>query len=103
MFDSLLFAFRFLTFLCCIVQEVNFKYKRTSHLFIGPPIAQVKQTHFCRVEGDNKFVLVMSYEVSGIPYADCFAVEIRWVVRREGASDLRVEVGVFVDFKKQTL
>jgi len=44
----------------------------------------------------------MTVEFEGIPYSDCFAVEIRWVTRREGDQDLKVEVGVEVDFRKTT-
>lgn len=45
----------------------------------------------------------MTVEMEGIPYSDCFSVEVRWVARREGDNDILVEVGVFVDFKKSTL
>lgn len=44
----------------------------------------------------------MTVEFEGIPYSDCFAVEIRWVARREREQDLKVEVGVEVDFRKTT-
>jgi hypothetical protein len=45
----------------------------------------------------------MSIECEGIPYADVFAVEVRWAARRHGKRDIIVEVGVEVDFKKSTL
>jgi hypothetical protein len=82
---------------------IHFEFTRTTHLYIGPPIAGVKQTHHCSVEGNNKCILAMTVEMEGIPYADCFAVEVRWVARRIGARDIHVEVGVFVDFKKSTM
>ena len=41
--------------------------------------------------------------MEGIPYADCFAVEVRWVAHREGMNDVKVEIGVFVDFRKATI
>lgn len=44
----------------------------------------------------------MTVECEGIPYADTFAVEVRWVARRQGGRDIMVEVGVVVDFKKST-
>lgn len=44
----------------------------------------------------------MRVEFEGIPYADAFAVEIRWVATREGDRDINVQVGVEVDFKKST-
>lgn len=84
-------------------RKVGFKFTRTTHLYIGPPIAGVNQTHHCSVDGNDKCVLAMTVEMDGIPYADCFAVEVRWVARRVGANDIHVEVGVFVDFKKSTM
>jgi len=45
---------------------------------------------------------MMNVEVEGIPYADCFSVVIRWVARREADRDLRIDVGVEVNFKKST-
>ena len=81
---------------------VKYKFTRTTHLYVGPPIAGVTQTQYCRMEGDNKFVLTMTVEMDGIPYADCFAVEVRWVARRAG-KDLVIDVGVFVEFKKTTM
>jgi VAD1 Analog of StAR-related lipid transfer domain len=44
----------------------------------------------------------MTVEMEGIPYADAFAVEIRWVASRVGENDIKIEVGVEVDFKKST-
>jgi len=84
-------------------RRINFEFTRTTHLYIGPPIAGVKQMHHCYIDGNDKCVLAMTVEMEGIPYADCFAVEVRWVARRVGASDIHVEVGVFVDFKKSTM
>jgi len=84
-------------------RTVEFKAKRTSHLYIGPPIAGISQTHFCRVEGDEKCVLSMAVQTNGIPYADVFSVEARWVARRVGSRDLSIDCGIFVDFKKNTM
>jgi hypothetical protein len=49
---------------------VTFKFKRTTHLYIGPPIAFVKQKQYIRVEGDDKLVLAIEATVDGIPYSD---------------------------------
>ena len=81
---------------------VAFKFTRTTHLYIGPPVAVVDQTQYCRIEGDDKLVLSMTVKMHGIPYSDCFAVEVRWLARRAG-PDLIIDVGVFVDFKKNTM
>jgi len=82
---------------------VTFKFKRTTHLYIGPPIAFVKQEHYIRVEGNDKCVLAIEATFEGIPYSDTFGVEMRWVARRVGANDVQVDVGLFVLFKKSTM
>lgn len=55
------------------------------------------------MEGDEKLVLDLQVHCEGIPYGDCFAVQVRWVARKESASSIRIEVGVFVDFLKSTI
>mmetsp|Transcript_3490 Transcript_3490/g.6409 ORF Transcript_3490/g.6409 Transcript_3490/m.6409 type:complete len:1355 (+) Transcript_3490:139-4203(+) len=84
-------------------RHISFEFTRTTHLYIGPPVAGVNQTHYCSIDGNDKCVLAMTVEMEGIPYADCFAVQVRWVARRIGECDIHVEVGVFVDFKKSTM
>ena len=84
-------------------RHVHFEFTRKTHLYIGPPIAGVNQTHYCSIDGNDKCVLAMTVEMEGIPYADCFAVQVRWVARRVGECDIHVEVGVIVDFKKSTM
>lgn len=49
-------------------------------------LAKVKHTQYCRVEGKDKCVLAMTVEMTGVPYSDCFNVEIRWVATRSGRS-----------------
>jgi hypothetical protein len=90
---------------------VKYKYTRTTHLYIGPPVADITQTQYCRVEKDreegpgDKCVLAMTVKMDGIPYADTFLVEIRWVGRRVGTNtiDLQLDAGVFIDFKKSSM
>ena len=84
-------------------RKIRFEFKRTTHLYVGPPIAIVHQTHHCRCEGEDKCVVSMTGEMEGIPYADCFAVEVRWVATRLNELDLKIEVGLFVNFKKSTM
>jgi len=46
----------------------------------------------------------MQIEMQGIPFADCFNVQIRWVVTRMGTdTDLKIQVGLFVNFVQQTM
>ncbi|CAJ1961069.1 unnamed protein product [Cylindrotheca closterium] len=82
---------------------IKFKFKRTTHLYIGPPIANVVQQQYCRVEGNDRCVMAMCLSFVGIPYADSFAVEVRWIATREGSNDVKIEVGLFVDFKRRTM
>jgi VAD1 Analog of StAR-related lipid transfer domain len=82
---------------------VTFKFKRTTHLYIGPPIAFVKQMHYLRVEGNDKIALAIEATFEGIPYSDTFGVEMRWIARRQGSNDVKVDVGLFVLFKKSTM
>jgi hypothetical protein len=84
-------------------RHCTFKFNRTSHLYIGPPVAFVKQMQYCRVENNDKCVLSISASFEGIPYSDTFAVEMRWVARRKGTNDIQIDVGLFVDFKKTTM
>ena len=71
---------------------VSFKFNRTSHLYIGPRVAFVKQMQYCRVEKNDKCILAISATFEGIPYSDTFGVEMRWVARRKGANDIQIEV-----------
>lgn len=82
---------------------VTFRFNRTTHLYIGPPVAFVKQQQYCRVEGSDKCVMAISASFEGIPYSDAFGVEMRWVARRKGSNDIQVEVGLFVLFKQNTM
>lgn len=84
-------------------RHVDFKFNRTTHLYIGPPVAIVKQRHFLRVEDNDRCVLAISAEFEGIPYADTFAVEMRWIATRTGRKDVMVKLGLFVNFKKSTM
>lgn len=82
---------------------VFFKFNRKSHLYLGPPVADVKQTQYCRMEGNDRCALAISGTFDGIPYADTFGVEMRWSARRKGTNDVVVDVGLHVEFKKSTL
>jgi VAD1 Analog of StAR-related lipid transfer domain len=88
-------------------RKVEFTFTRTTHLYTGPPIAKVKQCHFGKVAGDERCILHMQIEMEGIPFADCFNVQIRWVVTRIGGTAekpiLEIRVGLFVNFVKQTI
>jgi len=81
----------------------TFQFQRTTHLYTGPPIANVTHTQYCRVEASDKCVLSMTMEMEGIPFADCFKVEVRWVATRVGSKDINIQVGLFVNFVTSTL
>jgi len=103
---------------------VKFDFKRTTHLYTGPPIANVQHTQQCRLEYDEnnkedvktngdeeeapapvRCIMAMTVEMEGIPFSDCFNVQIRWVVTRskEAEDKLNVQVGLHVNFVKQTV
>jgi len=84
-------------------RTVKFKFKRTTHLYIGPPVAGVTQTQYCYKDGEDKCVIMMTVEMDGIPYSDVFAVEVRWAARRVGANDIAIDAGVFVNFIKSSM
>jgi hypothetical protein len=84
-------------------RTVKFKFKRTTHLYIGPPIAGVTQTQYCYKDGNDRCVMMMTVEMDGIPYSDVFAVEVRWAARRVGTNDIAVDAGVFVRFIKSSM
>lgn len=84
-------------------RTVKFKFKRTTHLYIGPPIAGVTQTQYCYKDGNDKCVMMMTVEMDGIPYSDVFAVEVRWAARRVGTNDIAIDAGVFVRFIKSSM
>jgi hypothetical protein len=88
---------------CFLVQVIKFKFKRTTHLYIGPPIAGVTQTQYCIVDGNDRCVTHMTVEMDGIPYSDVFAVEVRWAARRQGEKDLIIDAGVHVRFIKSSM
>ncbi|GMH87157.1 hypothetical protein TrST_g6221 [Triparma strigata] len=81
----------------------TFDYPRTTHLWMGPPMAGVTQTQYCRIDEGSRCVVAMTVEMNGIPYADVFAVEVRWVATNVADKVIEVEVGVAVDFKKSSM
>jgi len=90
-------------------RTVTFKFVRTSHTYMGPPVASVTHTQHCKVHNNDKCVLSMTVKTDGIPFADTFQVEVRWVATRIGCdskihnNDLRVQVGLYVHFLKSSM
>ena len=75
-------------------------------------MAQVSHMHQGRVEYDHdnddipiRCILAMTVEMQGIPFAECFNVQIRWVVTRDSADEktLHVQAGLFVNFLQHTM
>ncbi|KAI2495856.1 protein of unknown function (DUF4782) [Fragilaria crotonensis] len=89
-------------------RTVTFTVARTSHLYIGPPMAAVRHVQKCRVDPNtNRCVLTMQIDMQGIPFGDCFQIHIRWVAtqsqQHDGAAALDIQVGLFVHFIKSTI
>jgi len=82
---------------------IKFKFKRSTHLYIGPPVAGVTQTQYLIKDGNDRCVVMMTVEMDGIPYSDAFAVEVRWSARRVEQNDIAVDAGVFVRFTKSSM
>jgi hypothetical protein len=84
-------------------RTIRFKFQRTTHLYIGPPIAGVTQTQYLVKEGNDRCIVMMTVEMDGIPYSDSFAVEVRWSARRVEGNDIAIDAGVFVRFTKSSM
>jgi hypothetical protein len=84
-------------------RTVTFIFDKKIPMQSKPVLAQVKQTHCCRIEGKNKCVVAMTIDMNGVPFSECFVVEVRWVATRSGKNDLNVQVGLFVNFIKSTI
>jgi hypothetical protein len=69
--------------------------------------AFVTHTQFCRIEANqdqsDRCIVALSVKMKGIPFADAFSVNIRWVATRTASDGLLLQVGLFVDFSKQVL
>jgi VAD1 Analog of StAR-related lipid transfer domain len=84
-------------------REVHFTFTRTTHLYTGPPVAQVHQTHLSTLT-ERRCIVQIQVSMEGIPFANCFNVAIRWVAtQRTATSPIHVEVGLFVNFVEQTI
>ena len=65
--------------------------------------ANVTHNHYCRMdEKKNRCVLSMKVQMKGIPFADSFHVQIRWIATQK-EDGISVDVGLFVVFVKQVL
>lgn len=84
-------------------QVIRFKFKRTTHLYIGPPIAGVTQTQYLIRDGNDKCVVMTTVDIDGVPYSDVFAVEVRWAARRLQENGIAIDAGVFVRFTKASM
>lgn len=82
---------------------IKFSFKRTTHLYIGPPVAGVTQTQYLAKDGNDRCVVMMTVEFDGIPYSDSFAVEVSWSARRMKEKDILIDAGVFVRFTKSNM
>ncbi|KAL3807060.1 hypothetical protein ACHAXA_008006, partial [Cyclostephanos tholiformis] len=82
---------------------IRFKFNRTTHLYIGPPVAGVTQTQYLIKEGNDKCIVMTTVDIDGVPYSDVFAVEVRWAARRIRENSVAIDAGVFVRFLKSSI
>lgn len=82
---------------------VTFRFERTGGFSSG--CTTVKHTQYCRHDPtkQDRCVLAMTVEMKGIPFADAFSVQIRWVATRVGENDLNLQVGLHVHFVKSVM
>jgi hypothetical protein len=91
------------THVCFIIETVTFVFDKNIPMRAGPTVAQVQNTEYCRVDGIDKCVMQRTVEMYGVPFSDCFNVEVRWVASRSGKNDIALQVGLFVNFIKSTM
>jgi hypothetical protein len=81
---------------------VRFKFKRTTHLYIGPPVAGVTQTQYLMKDGNDSCIVMMTVDIDGVPYSDNFSVEVRWAARRV-REGIAIDAGVHVRILKASM
>jgi hypothetical protein len=59
-------------------RELSFKFERSSFIAQGPSIASVKQTQYCRVEGNSKCVFATTIRRRCPPSRTASKSQIRW-------------------------
>jgi hypothetical protein len=69
---------------------------------MGSGMSDAKLTQYCKIE-ENKLVLASKVDTKGVPFADCFHVQLRLVATNEGDNRLLIKVGMFVVFVKSTV
>jgi len=84
-------------------RTVTFTFPRTTHLYVGPPTAEVTQVQLARIDERNRCVLVMTIDMTGIPFADVFSVEMRWTADNGGEGVMDVQCGIQVVLHKYSL
>jgi len=77
-------------------------FQKPPSVFSSSPIS-VKHTQHCRYD-DKSCIVSMMVETEGVPFANAFHVEIRWVATKDDeTNDLQIEVGLFVVFTKSVM
>ena len=81
---------------------MRFKFKRTTHLYLGPPVAGVTQTQYLMKDGNDSCIVMMTVDIDGVPYSDNFSVEVRWAARRV-REGIAIDAGVHVRILKASM
>lgn len=66
-------------------------------------VASVTQAHYCRLEGNEKCVFSFNSKTQGLPFSDCFRIQVRWVVTRVNNDEICIKIGMFVVMIKKTV
>lgn len=70
--------------------------------FVPSSTTSVTHTQYAR-RGQQRCVLAMTVQMKGIPFADAFSVQLRWVATQLPDGNLSLQLGLFVVFVKQVI
>ena len=84
-------------------REVTYTFPRTTHLYVGPPNADVQMIQLARIIDGNRCVVVYTVNIAGIPFADVFSVETRWTATNTADKVIAVQTACQVVFSKYSL
>lgn len=80
---------------------ISYLHPRTAKL--GPSIAQVSRQQFCTIfPSHSGIVLDIATKLDGVPYADCFIVEEKWIIEH-CPSGVQFSIRFNINFVKPTM
>ena len=84
------------------IRTITFSYNRSTSVYSGP--VEVTWTQYCRRVRKQRCIVASTLQFQGaMPYARAFRVHSRWVASRRQKVNLKVQVGLAVQFMEQVL